>query len=90
MTNQATQTQGITDQEYLELADHCKKLVEMAQLEVGRLRRENKELKKMIMTSYGFIRVLDEQFDIHLPAEATYVLESIRSYLSDFVENQFL
>jgi len=90
MTNQATQTAGITDQEYLELADHCKKLVELAQLEVGRLKRENKEYKKMVMSAYGFIRVLDEQFDIFLPTEATYVLESIRSYLSDFVENQFL
>ena len=81
---------GMTDQEYLELANHCKSIVDSAQSHTEILKRENLELKKIIITSYGFIRVLDDIFDLEIPPEASYVLESIRSYLSQYIENNIL
>ncbi len=88
MTNQATQTQGITDQEYLELAEHAKSIVDLSQLETKKLKEENMELKKTVITAYSFIRVIDDQFDLVIPPEASYALEMVRTFLSEFIENK--
>ena len=89
MIDETTQTdEGMTDQEYLEMASHCKLIIDKAESKTQMYQRENLELKKIIITSYGFIRVLDEQFDLEMPPEFSYTLELIRSYLSDYVENK--
>ena len=48
-----------TENAYLELADHCKKVVEAKNKEVTKMKEENIELKKLLMVSYALNRVMD-------------------------------
>ena len=48
-----------TENEYLELANHCKKLVEDKDKELKKMKEENMELKKLLMVSYALNRVMD-------------------------------
>lgn len=92
MPDHATQTtirtssSNITDQQYLEMAEHCKDIVDKAADEKKKLENENLELKKVITTAYSFIRVIDSQYDLEMPVEASYSMELIRGYLSEFIE----
>ena len=81
-------TPGITDKEYLELAEHAKSIVESAQLQSELLKRENMELKKILISAYGFIRVLDDQYDLIMPPEFSYTFELIRGYISEYIETK--
>mgnify|MGYP003675655920 CR=1 FL=1 len=81
-------TPGITDKEYLELAEHAKSIVEIAQLQSEILKRENMELKKILISAYGFIRVLDDQYDLIMPPEFSYTFELIRGYISEYIETK--
>tara|TARA_R110000751_G_scaffold82701_3_gene166347 strand:- start:780 stop:1148 length:369 start_codon:yes stop_codon:yes gene_type:complete len=81
-------TPGITDKEYLELAEHAKSIVEIAQLQSEKLKTENMELKKILISTYGFIRVLDDQYDLLMPPEFSYTFELIRGYVSEYIETK--
>ena len=81
-------TPGITDKEYLELAEHAKSIVEIAQLQSEKLKIENMELKKILISTYGFIRVLDDQYDLLMPPEFSYTFELIRGYVSEYIETK--
>ncbi len=85
MTDQVTQT-SLTSQEYLDLAQHAKSLVDSAQIETDKLKEENMKLQKAVITAYSFIRVIDDQFDLLMPPEASYSMELIRTFLSEFIE----
>jgi hypothetical protein len=72
-----------TENEYLELADHCKKLVENKDKELTKMKEENIELKKLLMVSYGFTRVIDYYSDDEeIAQECRDLLEMLRGYLS--------
>ena len=50
-------TPGITDKEYLELAEHAKSIVEIAQLQSEKLKTENMELNILKLKSFHNIYV---------------------------------
>lgn len=76
-----------TEKEYLEMADHCKKLVEEKNKELDKLKEDNEELKKLLMISYGFIRVVDYYSDDdELAPECRDLVELLRGYLSSSID----
>tara|TARA_R100000951_G_scaffold15532_1_gene12241 strand:- start:111 stop:404 length:294 start_codon:yes stop_codon:yes gene_type:complete len=81
-----------TDGEVYNMAEHLKELYDKKETELEKLKEENLELKKVILSCYGSIRLLDQQFNnILLDRETnSYIIEALRSYLSDIVEYQIL
>jgi hypothetical protein len=77
--------------EYLEMANHAKELVEKAELQMNIYKRQNLDLKKELISMYGCIRVLDHLIDIgDCPAEVVLLSETLRGYLSSYIENNIL
>ena len=81
-----------TDGEVYNMAEHLKELYDTKEKELEKIKEENLELKKVIMSCYGTIRLLDQQWNNILLDRDTnnYILEALRSYLSDIVEYQIL
>lgn len=74
--------------EYLEMANHAKSLVEKAEEDLKSYKVQNLALKKLLLTCYGVVRLIDEmnQGD-DIPGELSMTLELLRGYLSDNVED---
>ena len=81
-----------TDKEMYDMAEHLKSLYDIKEAEIEKLREQNITLKKVIMSAYGSIRLLDQNFcNILLDEQANkFIIESLRSYLSDIVEYEIL
>ena len=81
-----------TDKEVYDMAEHLKGLYDVKEAEIEKLREQNITLKKVIMSAYGSIRLLDQNFfNILLDEQANkYIIESLRVYLSDVVEYEIL
>jgi len=82
----------ITDGEMLEMSNHLKELYEKKEGEVEKLKEENLQLKKVILSCYGVVRLLDQQSNNILldPETNSYMVEALRSYLSTFVEYEII
>ena len=87
MVEMATQTEPNSN-EYLEMANHAKSLVDKADKKSDLLQEENSELKKLLLSCYGVVRMIDEmnETDYDLPGELSMTLEVLRGYLSNHVE----
>jgi len=81
-----------TDGQILELSNHLKSLYDKKEIEVQKIKEKNLELKKIILTTYGSVRLLNEQYhNILLDTETNnIIIEALRSYLSEVVENEIL
>jgi len=81
-----------TDKEMYDMAEHLKSLYDAKESELEKLREQNITLKKVIMSAYGSIRLLDQNFfNILLDEQANkYIIESLGVYLSDVVEYEIL
>ena len=81
---------NVTDKELLEMAEHSKELVDKAESLNEVLKVENLELKKIIATSYGMVRVLDQNYDYGCDRDhELYILVGfLRSFLSDVIETE--
>jgi DNA-directed RNA polymerase beta' subunit len=81
-----------TDGQILELSNHLKSLYDKKELELEKIKEKNLELKKIIITAYGSVRLLNEQYNnILLDSETNnFIIEALRSYLSDVVEHEIL
>jgi hypothetical protein len=81
-----------TDKEVYDMAEHLKSLYDAKESELEKLKEQNITLKKVIMSAYGSIRLLDQNFcNILLDEQANkFIIESLRSYLSDIVECEIL
>lgn len=74
--------------EYLEMANHAKSLVEKAEEELKIYKVQNLALKKLLLTCYGVIRLIDEMNQTDdIPGELSVTLEILRGYLSDNVDD---
>lgn len=76
--------------EYLELVDDLKKKFDEKEKEMEALKEENTELKKVLISAYGYIRILDyfaENADLDLQIKE--MIDYLRSYLSDSFDNFF-
>jgi len=81
-----------TDKEMYDMAEHLKSLYDAKESELEKLKEQNITLKKVIMSAYGSIRLLDQNFfNILLDEQANkYIIESLGVYLSDVVEYEIL
>lgn len=74
--------------EYLEMANHAKSLVEKAEEDLKSYKVQNLTLKKLLLTCYGVVRLIDEMNQADdIPGELSMTLELLRGYLSDNVED---
>jgi len=82
----------MTDGEMLEMSNHLKELYDKKEKELEKIKEENLDLKKVIMSCYGSIRLLDQQWNNILLDRDTnsYIIEALRSYLSNVVEYEIL
>jgi len=74
--------------EYLELADQFKEIMNNKEEQIKKHYEEIKELKKIIMMAYSFVRILDELVadDFNQPNILVSVLEILRGFLSSAVD----
>ena len=77
--------ENLNSNEYLEMANHAKELVEDAERKVNSLKIENTDLKKELLGIYGSIRMLDNMIDGSCPEEIVLFSEIIRGYLSNII-----
>tara|TARA_R110002072_G_scaffold168443_1_gene321981 strand:- start:2708 stop:2983 length:276 start_codon:yes stop_codon:yes gene_type:complete len=81
-----------TDKEVYDMCEHLKELYDIKDIELEKIKDENLELKKIIMTCFGTVRLLDPQWNnIMLDPETNcYIIESLRSYLNSIIEYEIL
>ena len=74
--------------EYLELADQFKDIINNKDSQIKKHYEEIKELKKIIMMAYSFVRILDELVaeDFNQPNILCSILEVLRGFLSSAVD----
>lgn len=90
--NENEQKKQPTDGQMLEMSNHLKELYDKKEAQVEKLKEENLQLKKVVLSVYGVIRLLDQQFNNILldPETNSYMIEALRSYLSNYVEYEIL
>jgi len=90
--NENEQKKEPTDGQILEMSNHLKELYDKKEAQVEKLKEENLQLKKVVLSVYGVIRLLDQQFNNILldPETNSYMIEALRSYLSNYVEYEIL
>ena len=70
--------------EYLELVAQLKRDFDVKEAKMNKLEEENENLKKIFISCYGSIRVLDYLADASdLDLEVKGLIDIIRGYLSD-------
>ena len=71
--------------EYLEMADHLKKLYEEMELKNNILKEDKIELQKILLCSYGLSRVIDNLVGhlMEVPGDLVMLVEHMRGFLSD-------
>ena len=82
----------MTDKEVYDMGEHLKELYDKKEKELEKFKEENLQLKKVILSCYGVVRLLDQQSNNILldPETNSYMVEALRSYLSTFVEYEIL
>ncbi len=76
--------------EYLELVNQLKDQFNEKDKEVIKMQEEVAELKKCIISAYGFIRIVDMVSEhTELDYEVKNMIEILRTYLSDSYDNFF-
>lgn len=81
-----------TDKEVYDMAEHLKEVYDKKELEVSKLKDENIYLKKIILSCYGSLILLDQQYENVLFDEQCnqYITASLKAYLDDIIENEVL
>ncbi len=77
------------EQEYLEMANQLKEKFDENETRYKMLIMENRDLKKMIYTAYGNIRMIDWllHFEEEIGTELKITIENTRGLLSDFLDD---
>ena len=78
----------INEQEYIEMSNHFKKLYENLSEKNFKQTIKIIELKKELITAYGFIRIIDNILDrlYEVPHEVVVLVECLRGHLSDIID----
>ena len=80
----------INENEYLEMSNHFKKLYD--NLSDKNFEKDIKimEIKKELITVYGFIRVIDNILEriYEVPHEIVVLVECLRGHLSDIIDKE--
>tara|TARA_R110002012_G_scaffold135897_1_gene289892 strand:- start:1177 stop:1494 length:318 start_codon:yes stop_codon:yes gene_type:complete len=71
--------------EYIEMANHLKKLYEEIDKKNKKIMGEKQELIKVLLSSYGLIRVIDNYVSnvYDIPNDLVVLIETLRGSLSD-------
>ena len=82
----------MNDQDMIDLCNQAKELVEKAEKKSNELSKENLDLKKAIISVYGMVRILDMIYEQSNDpeVEVDMLIDTIRSYLSDYCENNII
>lgn len=75
------------ENDLLEMAEDCKQRIEEKNEELEKLKIENHELKKEIMTAYGFVRILDNLLEeCIIEREVKNISDILRTHLSNLFD----
>jgi hypothetical protein len=81
-------SEELNSNQYKEMSDHFKTLYDELTEKLNQIKKENCELKKIIMCSYGFSRALDDIVDDEeVPSEISVLLSLLRGRLSITLDN---
>jgi len=80
-----------SENEYLEMANHFKELLDDKDKCLKLLVLVNHEIKKEVLTAYGIIRLLDREISVidNMPCNIKHLVADLRSHLSSFYDNLF-
>ncbi len=91
MSETKKESNSITEQQYLELAEQSKEIYERQDKIIKILREHMLDLKKEIVSCYSYIKLIDELVeeivDPSTPNPLTPLLETLRSRYSQLTEN---
>jgi len=92
MTFQIEEIDINNEQDYLEMANHFKEVLEKKENIIQSLENEILQHKKTIITTYGVFRLLDEYFEVagNIPFDVVGMVELLRGYLSEYTEKHIL
>ncbi len=81
--------QCLNDEALIEMADQLKKTYDEITFKIEKIQLENLELKKNLISAYGFCRVLDmiASDSYELQPEILILIETLRAYLSTTMDN---
>jgi len=83
-----SQTENMTEQEYLELADNFQEQMNEKNYELERLKKDHELLSKNFISVYGMLRMMDfliSNGDIEM--ELAVLVEVARGFASDVVDD---
>lgn len=77
------------ENDYLEMTNHLKQLYDEIEMKNNMLELQKLDLKKVLITSYGLIRMIDNICDNidGIPNDLITLIEVVRSYLSAEVDS---
>ncbi len=77
-----------TEGELLEMSKHFKEVLEEREKDIAKLKEENMEIKKTLISCYGVLRIVDDlvSYTIEAPHDITALIEAMRAYLSEFMD----
>ena len=90
--NENEEKSEMNDGQILEMANHLKELYQTKENELQKIKQKNLELKKVIMSIFGIIRMVDLNMNsIFFSSDHLNILiEMMRGYLSDVVDFEVL
>ncbi len=76
------------ENEILEMGRTMKLKYEELEEKERKMKMEVRQLKKALISAYGWIRIIDETFsvDLDMPQELNTTIELLRQFLSDHTE----
>ena len=79
-----------TENEYLELANDAQKKFNELDLKLKHKENELKEIKKELISCYGYVRILDNLYQNQddIEPNISIMIEVLREFLSQFTEEQ--
>jgi len=77
---------------YLDAMNQLKDINEKRDIEYEKLKEENMDIKKELISCYGVVRMIDMMYsDTDEPVlEIGVLIESLREYLSQYTENKII
>ncbi len=75
----------MNENEYIEMSNHLKKIYDEMDSRNKKLTADKIELQKILMSAYGFSRVIDNLTNdiMDIPADLVLLIEHLRGFLSD-------
>jgi len=90
--NNINETIEMNEGMYLDAMNQLKDINEKRDVEFEKLKEENMDIKKELISCYGVVRMIDMMYsDTEEPVmEIGILIESLREYLSQYTENKII